>query len=79
MLRRASLSSKPIIASEYKLCPGFIAMVQDQAFSGLDYESPYYHVREFEQLCACLTIAGMSLDNLRWKLFSFSLNKKAKQ
>ena len=32
MLRRASLSSKPIIASEDKLCPGFIAMVQDQAF-----------------------------------------------
>jgi hypothetical protein len=53
-------SSKPIIASSYELHPGFIAMVQNQAFSGLDYENPYHHLREFEQLCACLTILGMS-------------------
>ena len=53
-------SSKPIIASSYELHPGFIAMVQEQAFLGLDYENPYHHLREFEQLCACLTILGMS-------------------
>jgi hypothetical protein len=53
-------SSKPIIASSYELHLGFIAMVQDQAFLGLDYENPYHHLREFEQLCACLTILGMS-------------------
>ena len=33
-------SSKPIIASSYELCPGFIAMVREQAFLGLDYENP---------------------------------------
>ena len=33
-------SSKPIIASSYELRPGLIAMVRDQAFSGLDYENP---------------------------------------
>jgi hypothetical protein len=53
-------SSKPIIASSYELHPGFIAMVRNQAFSGLDYENPYYHLWEFEQLCACQTISGMS-------------------
>ena len=58
-------SSKPITASEYEFRPGFIAMVQDQAFSGLDYENPYTHLREFEQLCACITISGMSQDTLR--------------
>ena len=41
-------SSKPIIASSYELRPGFIAMVWEQAFLGLDYENPYHHLREFE-------------------------------
>ena len=72
-------SSKPIIASGYELCPSFIAMVREQPFLGLDYENPYHHLREFEQLCACLTIAGMSQETLRWKLFPFSLDNKAKQ
>ena len=66
-------SSKPIIASGYELRPGFIAMVREQTFSGLDYE------KEFEELCACLTISGMSQETLRWKLFPFSLEEKAKQ
>ena len=33
-------SSKPITTSSYTLHSGFIAMVQEQAFSGLDYENP---------------------------------------
>jgi len=57
-------SSKPITASSYELCPGFIAMVREQTFSGVDYENPYHHLREFEQLCACLTISGMSQETL---------------
>ena len=40
-------SSKPIIASSYELHPGYVAMVQEQAFLGLDYENPYHHLREF--------------------------------
>ena len=53
-------SSKPITTSSYELCLGFIAMVREQTFLGLDYENPYHHLREFEQLCACLTISTMS-------------------
>ena len=71
-------SAKPITASNFELRPGLIAMVREQTFSGLDYENPYHHLREFEQLCACLTIAGMSQDTLRWKLFPFSLSENAK-
>ena len=41
-------SSKPITASSFELCPGFIAMVQEQSFSGFDDENPYHHLREFE-------------------------------
>ena len=33
----------------------------------------------FEQTCACLRIAGMSDETLRWKLFPFSLMGRAKQ
>jgi len=71
-------SSKPITASSYELHPGFIAMVQEQTFSGFDDENPYHHLREFEQLCACLTILGMTHDTLRWKLFPFSLDERVK-
>ena len=70
---------KPIIASSYELRPGFIAMVREQTFSGVDYENPYHHLREFEQLCACLTISGMSQETLWWKLFPFSLDERMKQ
>jgi hypothetical protein len=71
-------SSKPIIASSYELHLCFIAMVQDQVFLGLDYENPY-HLWEFKQFCACLTMLGMSQEMLRWKLFPFSLNEREKQ
>jgi hypothetical protein len=33
-------SVKSIIASSYELRIGFIAMVQEQTFSGFDYENP---------------------------------------
>ena len=54
-------------------------MVQDQPFLGEDDENPYSHLNEFEQTCACLHIAGMSNETLRWKLFTFSLMGKAKR
>jgi len=72
-------SSKPITASGFELRPGFIAMVREQPFSGYELENPYHHLREFEQMCSCLSIAGMAQETLRWKLFPFSLAKKAKQ
>jgi len=72
-------SLKPITASSYELCPSFIAMVREQTFSGLDYENPYHHLWEFEQLYACLTISDMSHETLRWKLFPFSIDERAKQ
>jgi hypothetical protein len=71
-------SSRPIIASSYELRPGFIAMVEYQSFSGLENEDPYTHLREFELLCSCLTIAGMTQETLKWKLFPFSLLGRVK-
>jgi hypothetical protein len=54
-------------------------MVQDQPFLGEDDENPYSHLNEFEQTRACLCIAGMSDETLRWTLFPFSLMGKAKR
>ena len=72
-------SSKPILTPGYELRPRLINMVQDQPFSGEDDENPYSHLNEFEQTYACLRIAGMSDETLRWKLFPFSLTGKAKR
>ena len=72
-------SSKPITASSFELRPGVIAMVQEQTFSGYDNENPYHHLRKFEQLCSCLSIAGMAQETLRWKLFPFSLSERVRQ
>ena len=71
-------SAKPILSDNYELRPCLIEMVKNQTFSGLEDENPHIHLNEFEQTCACLHIAGMSDETLRWKLFPFSLEGKAK-
>ena len=48
-------------------------------FSREEDENPYVHHQEFEQLCSCLNISGMTHDTLKWKLFQFSLVEGAKQ
>lgn len=72
-------SSKPILSDGFELRPGFIAMVQAQPFSGVENENPHHHLREFEQLCSCIQIRGMTQETLKWKLFPFSLIERAKQ
>jgi len=54
-------------------------MVWELSFSGLDSENPYHHLREFELVCSCCAIVGMTRDTLRWKLFPFSLVEVARQ
>ena len=72
-------SCNPILTDGFELRPGFIAMVREQSFSGLEDENPYTHLREFEQLCSCLNISGMTQETIKWKLFPFSLLGRAKQ
>jgi hypothetical protein len=62
-------SSKHILTVGYELRLCLINMVRDQSFSGEDDENPYSHLNEFEQTYACLCIAGMSEETLRWKFF----------
>jgi hypothetical protein len=63
----------------YELHPSLIKIIWEQFFSGEGDENSYSHLREFEQTCACLHIAGMSDETLRWKLFLFSLTERANQ
>jgi hypothetical protein len=57
-------SSHPILTDGYELRPTFIAMVQEQTFSR-EEENPYVHLWEFEQLCSCLNILGMTHETLK--------------
>ena len=71
-------SLDPIITPGYELRLYLIKLIRDKSFSGEGNENPYSHIREFEQTCACLRIAGMSDKTLRWKLFLFSLMRRVK-
>jgi hypothetical protein len=52
--------SKPKILSGYELRPSFIAMVRAQPFSGQENENTCNHLLEFEEMCLCLSISGMT-------------------
>ena len=64
---------------DYELRLYFIKLIQDKSFLGEGNENPYSHLWEFAQSCACLCIAGMSDETLRWKMFPFSLIGRAKR
>jgi hypothetical protein len=72
-------SLKPFLTPGYELHLNLINLVQEQSFLGEGDENPYTHLQEFEQTCACLYIAGMSHETLKWKLFLFSLTGTAKR
>jgi hypothetical protein len=56
---------EPIITPDYVLRPCLINMIRDKPFSEEGNENPFIHLREFEQTCAYLHIAGMSDKTLR--------------
>jgi hypothetical protein len=71
--------SKPNCSYGYELHPSLKAMVRAQPFSGYDNEDPFNHLQEFEEMCSCMSIPGMTQDIIMWKLFPFSLEGEAKQ
>jgi hypothetical protein len=54
-------------------------MAREQSFARTKEKKPYTHLREFDQLCSCITIEGMAQETLKWILFPFSLTGRAKQ
>ena len=61
-------SADPILSTSYELYSGFIDLVQENSFSRRDCENPYHHLHEFEQVCSCLKISGMTHETFKWKL-----------
>jgi hypothetical protein len=47
-------------------------------FHGLDSESPYLHLKEFDEVCATLHLNNVTDDVVKLTLFPFSLKEKAK-
>jgi hypothetical protein len=70
-----SLVSEQNHSSGYELHPSLIAMVRALPFSGQDHKNPCQHLLDFEEMCSCLSISGMTQET-RWKLFPFSLMGK---
>jgi len=56
-----------------------IKLVQEHNFSGNSSENSYSHLADFEETCSCLSIKGMAVETLRWKLFPSSLVGRAKK
>jgi hypothetical protein len=71
--------SKPNRSSGYELHPSLKAMVRAQPFSRQENENQCHHLHEFEEMCLCLSISGVTQETSRWKLFPFSLTRKVKQ
>ena len=66
----------PVNAGNIDFKPGVIQLLPK--FHGLDTESPYLHLREFDEVIATLHYDNVSDDLVRLKLFPFSLKEKAK-
>ncbi|XP_026433991.1 uncharacterized protein LOC113331496 [Papaver somniferum] len=47
-------------------------------FFGKENENPYYHIREFEELCGTMKFKDLADKYLKLRLFPFSLKDKAK-
>jgi hypothetical protein len=53
-------SSHPIKTPSYELRPALIALVREKSFAGTKDESPYIHLRGFEQVFLIIVIEGMN-------------------
>jgi len=66
----------PPDASHFNFKPDIIQLFP--TFHGLELENPYLHLREFEEVCNTYNDLNCSMNNIKLKLFSFSLKEKAK-
>ena len=66
----------PLNANNFKFRSGMIPLIP--TFHGLESESPYLHLKEFEEVCATFNEQTCSEDIIKLKLFPFSLKDKSK-
>ncbi|XP_022855492.1 uncharacterized protein LOC111376749 [Olea europaea var. sylvestris] len=66
----------PLNANNFRFKPGMIPLLPN--FHGLESESPYLHLKEFEEVCATFNDQTCPNEIVKLKLFPFSLKDKAK-
>ena len=66
----------PLTANNFRFKPGMIPLLPN--FHGFESQSPYLHLKEFEEVCATFTDQNCSEEVVRLKMFPFSLKDKAK-
>ncbi len=66
----------PSAAGAFDMKPGIIQLLPK--FHGLDSESPYLHLKEFDEVCSTLHFNDVTEEVVKLKLFPFSLKEKAK-
>ena len=66
----------PTNMGHFELKPEIIQLLPK--YHGLDSESPYLHLKEFEEVCATMHAPNVNHDTIRLKMFPFSLKEKAK-
>ena len=59
----------PPNASHFNFKPGIIQLLP--TFHGFEFENPYLHLREFEEVCNTCTDQNCSMNIIRLKFFSF--------
>ena len=66
----------PLNANNFRFKPGMIPLLPN--FHGLESESPYLHLRDFDEVCATFNDQACTTEIIKLKLFPFSLKDKAK-
>ena len=66
----------PLNANNFRFKPGMIPLLPN--FHGLDCESPYLHLKEFDEICATFSDQTCPSEIVKLKLFPLSLKDKAK-
>ena len=60
----------PNVVGNFEMKPGVIQLLPK--FHGLDFENPYLHLKEFDEVCATLQYNNVTDDVVRLKLFPYT-------
>ena len=76
----SSIVRPPIAADNFELKPNFIQMVQQMFwFDSFQDEDPYAHLTNFLEISDTFKVNGVDEDEIRLRLFLFSVRGRAKQ
>ena len=63
----------------YEINVGLIKLIERETFAGDPKDNPYKHIETFNMLCSTVRLESLTGDELKLKLFPFSLKGKAEE